>query len=88
MKLNQKAIGSALAIVTALVSVVCVVFIKILPAQTMNFFGWLIHMNRLADLVGPREVTLGGSIAGIAAFSVAAYLLGWLFAALYNKFNQ
>ncbi len=88
MKLNQKAIGSALAIVTALVSVVCVVFIKILPAQTMNFFGWLIHMNRLADLVGPREVTLGGSIAGIVTFSVAAYLLGWLFAALYNKFNQ
>ena len=88
MKLNQKTIGLALGIVSGLLSLVCVIFIKLIPEQTMNFFGWLIHINKLADLIGPREITLSGAVAGIVVFSVAAYILGWLFAVLYNKFSE
>lgn len=88
MILNQKAFALALAIVSGALSIVCVVFIKIIPVQTMNFFGWLIHVNKLADLIGPREVTLGGAVAGIVIFSMATYILGWLLAVLYNKFAQ
>ncbi len=88
MKLNQKAVALALAAVSGSLSLICVIFIKLVPAQTMNFFGWLIHINKLAELIGPREVTLGGTVAGIVAFSIAAYILGWLFAVLYNKFAE
>lgn len=85
MTLNQKAVALALAIVSGLLSFVCIIFIKFIPVQTMNFFGWLVHVNKLADLIGPREVTLRGAVAGMIVFSVAAYILGWLFAVLYNK---
>lgn len=88
MTLNQKSFAFALAIISGLTSIVCVIFIKIIPGQTMNFFGWLIHINKLADLIGPRTITLEGSIAGIIIFSAAAYILGWLFAFLYNKLAE
>jgi len=88
MTLNQKAIALAFAIVSGLLSFICVIFIKLIPEQTMNFFGWMIHVNKLADLIGQREVTMVGSITGVIVFSAVAYVLGWLFAVLYNKFAQ
>ena len=88
MKLNQKAVALALATVSGLLSLICVIFIKLIPAQTMNFFGWLIHMNKLADIVGSREVMLGNGVAGIITFFALGYVIGWLFAVLYNKFAE
>lgn len=88
MKLNPKAIALASSIISVLISVVCVIFIAILPVQTMNFFGWLIHIKNLAGLIGEREITLANSLGGIIFFFVVSHLLGWLFAQIYNKFAE
>ncbi len=88
MKLNTKAIALSLALVSTIISFICVIFIAIAPVATMNFFGWLVHIDNLADILGPRSVTVGNAIAGIVAMFISAYIVGWLFAAIYNKFTK
>ena len=88
MKLSPQAIALSLGITSAIVSVICVIFIAAASVATMNFFGWLVHIDNLADILGPRSVTLGNAIAGIVAIFISAYIVGWLFATLYNKFSK
>lgn len=87
MKLNQRAVALAAGLASGLWALLCTVFIALWPAPTMNFFGWLIHLDRLAEIAGPRTVTLGNSLSGIAVFFALGYVTGWLFAVLYNKFS-
>jgi len=88
MKLDQKVVGLTLGIISALWAFICVVFIAILPQPTMSFFGWLIHADRMAEIIGPRTVTLTNGIAGVIVFFILGYATGWLFAVLYNKFAK
>lgn len=88
MQLDKKAVALALGTISAIISFVCVALIAAIPTQTMSIFGWLIHINRLADIIGQREVTLANAVAGIVVFFVIAYVLGWLFAVLYNRSVQ
>lgn len=88
MKLNQKALALASGLVSAVVSILCVILIAIVPVQTMNVFGWLAHINNLATLVGPRDVSLSGATIGIIVSFLVAYITGWLFAVLYNRFAK
>lgn len=88
MKLNQKSTALALGTISAILAFLCTIFIAILPVRTMNFFGWLIHINNLAEIIGPRIVTLGNGLAGVAFFFILGYAIGWFFAVLYNNFSK
>lgn len=88
MKINANAFGLAAGIISSALSLLCTILIALIPGPTMNFSGWLIHMNRLADIFGPRTVTLGNGIVGVVGFFIIGYILGWLFAAVYNKFTK
>lgn len=85
MKLDQKAIGLSLGIVSAFTYLVCIIFIAVFPTQTMNFFGWLIHIDNLSDILGARNITLANAIIGLVILFALGYAVGWLFAVLYNK---
>lgn len=86
MHFNPKALGLAAGIISFIVSLLCIIFIAIAPNATMNTFGWLIHIGNLADLLGQRTITLANSVVGLIVSFISAYILGWLFAVLYNKF--
>lgn len=83
-KIKPKATAYALAIVSGIVSLVCLLLIAIAPAFSLNFFGAIFHGIELSKIAADN-ITIGSAILGLVEVVVGAFILGWLFAVIYNK---
>ena len=83
-KLNSKRVGYTLAIVVGIVSLVCLLLVVIARDFTINLFGAIFHGIDLSQIAADN-ITIGSAILGFVEVVVIGFILGWLFAVIYNK---
>lgn len=84
MKLNEQALANASAVLVAIVYVVCALFVAVLPDFSRAVAGSWFHGIDLDSIwTGtPR----GNFVLGFISSVILAWVSGWLFARVYNKF--
>ena len=83
-KLKPKATGYTLASVAGIVSLVCLLLIIIAKEFTINLFGAIFHGIDLSKIAADN-ITIGSAVIGFVEVVVIGFILGWLFAIIYNK---
>ena len=83
-KLDGKRVALSLAIVSGIAYIVCALLIAIAPEGTLSFFGALFHGIDITKIAA-TNLTIGSTILGFVEIIVLGYILGWLFAVIYNK---
>mgnify|MGYP001558136585 CR=1 FL=1 len=86
-KKNVNATGIALALTFLIVSIACLLLIFIAPKFTLNLFGSFMHGIDLTKIAVTPSIS-GNTLLGIIVIVVGSYLIGVIFAAIYNKFAK
>ena len=86
-KLKPKETGYALASVAGIVSIVCLLLVVIAKDFTINLFGAIFHGIDLSQITADN-ITIGSAIIGFVEVIVIGFVLGWLFAKIYNYFSK
>ena len=81
---NINATGIAFAITLTLLNIVCLLLLIIAPNFTLSLFGSFIHGVDLSKIAVTPNFGVDTFIGVIATF-VGGYLIGVVFAAIYNK---
>ena len=84
--LKPKSVGYSLALVAGIVYLACAILVALAPTWTVNVFGALFHGIDITQ-IARTPVPLTSTILGLIEIVVMGYLVGWLFGAVYNKFN-
>lgn len=83
--LRARSLFTATAVMSALVYIICVVFIVFAPQATMTFFGYILH----ADLSSiARSISFNSFIVGLLTWSLGTGLYAALIARLYNRLSH
>ena len=85
-KLSVNGIGIASAIITAIVYIICFAIVFIFGSASLTFFNLFVHGIYLSSLATNPNITTG--ILGFIISVIAAYVGGWIFAIVYNKFAR
>ena len=83
-KLNAKRVGYSLAAVSGIVYLACAILVAIAPSWTVGFFGALFHGIDITQ-IARTPVPLGSTVLGLVEIVVLGYVVGWLYAKIYNK---
>ncbi len=83
-KLNVKSLGIASASVWGIAYIVCVLALLLAPNLTIQVFDYLTHGIDIAS-IAKTSVTLGSALIGLILSLIFGYVLGALFARIYNK---
>ena len=87
-KLNQSAIALAVGITTALVYLVCLIFVAIFPLETVIAIGnYFVHGIDISSIAA-KNITIAKSIIGLIVVSVSSAITGYIFALLYNWIGE
>ncbi|MBI2498810.1 hypothetical protein HYV88_01050 [Candidatus Woesearchaeota archaeon] len=85
MKKDVNASGIALGLTFLIVSVVCLLLVLIAPGFALSLFGSFMHgidITKIAITPGFD----GRTILGFIVVFISGYLIGAVFASIYNKF--
>ena len=83
MKLIPNALGLASAIMLGVLDILCSIMAVLLPVLYAKIFGLFFH----AVAIDPtKQITFGSFINGFILLIILAYISGWFFAWLYNRF--
>lgn len=87
MKCNPSASANAAAVTTAVIYVVCALFFMIAPGLSMAITKTWFHGIDIS-LIDARTITFGSFILGLVSATAGAWLVGYLFTVIYNKFIE
>ncbi|MEK6915483.1 MAG: DUF5676 family membrane protein [Nanoarchaeota archaeon] len=85
-KLSPKRTANALAVTAGIVSLVCYILILITPSGTVSLFGAIFHGIDLSQ-IAVEPASVGSGILGVIEVIILGWIIGWLFAKIYNKFK-
>ena len=85
-KLDVKGIANSLAIVTGIVYIICIVLLWISPSFAVIAGNYLFHGIELQDITVARGI--GFSIISLILGVIVTWVLGYGFAAIYNKYAK
>lgn len=88
MQLQSKKFALAAAGTGAILYLACAILVAIAPEFAVNLFGNLFHGITMETLAAPDTMTVGRVLIGLIQVVIYTYLLGWVFAALYNKLTK
>jgi hypothetical protein len=88
MQLQSKKIALAAAGTGAVLYLGCAIFIAIAPGFSVNLFNYLLHGISFDTIRTPETMTVGRVLIGLIQVIIYTYLLGWIFAGLYNKLTR
>jgi len=86
-KLNGKVVGFALGTTSIIIYIICAILYWIIPSTLISYANYLFHGIDLS-LISNKTMAFGSIIIGLVLIFVSSYLIGLLFAALYNYFNK
>ena len=86
-KKDVNATGIALALTFLIVSIVCLVLVLIAPKFAISLFGSFMHGIDITKIAVTPSIS-GNTLLGLIVAVVGGYLIGAIFAALYNKFAK
>ncbi len=87
MKKDVSATANAFAVTTAIVYVVCRILIGLFPDASFAVAQSWFHGIALSKL-GSWNLTTGAFFLGLISSTIIAWLVGYLFAKLYNAFAK
>lgn len=87
MKHYPLATANASAVTTAVIYVVCTATVVFLPDLSMTIAQSWFHGIDLSK-ISSFNITVGSFILGIITATVGAWLIGFVFAKIYNQFVQ
>lgn len=86
-KKDVNATGIALALTLGIISILCLVLVLIAPVFALNLFGSFMHGIDLSKIA--ITPTIGGrTLLGFVVALAGGYLIGVIFALIYNKFAK
>ncbi|OGI64897.1 hypothetical protein A3H53_03805 [Candidatus Nomurabacteria bacterium RIFCSPLOWO2_02_FULL_40_10] len=85
MQLNAIKLANAVAITTAILYIVCTLFVVVAPELSMTILAGGMHLPDATTALGESSVTLGGFLLGLVPLVIYAYVGAYLAAALYNR---
>lgn len=83
MKINNKKFAVTLSKVSAIVYIVCSVFVALFPGVSTKLMTALFHIS--SNVATGSRVTMLGVILGIVQVVVYSYIAGMIFAWIFNK---
>jgi hypothetical protein len=84
MKLNEKALAGAHAVIALILYIVCVFLVLVLPGSTMWLFDSWFHGVQLSQL--PVQTgSISTVVFGAVTLTVAAWVWGYFIAVFYNR---
>ena len=86
-KTNIKAFALASALVCGIIYIICALLSWISPAFIVGIGNYLAHSVDLTKIMR-TGVTLSSAIIGLILTLIIAYLIGGLFAWVYNRFSK
>jgi len=86
-KLDTKTVGLTLATTSVVVYAVCAILYWMLPETLIGYANYLFHGIDIS-LIADKTITLGNTFIGLVLIFISSYLIGALFAVLYNYFNK
>ena len=86
-KKDVNATGIALALTFLIVSVVCLLLLLIAQEFALNLFGSFIHGIDLSKIAVTPTIS-GNTLLGLVVATVGGYVIGVIFAVIYNKFAR
>ena len=86
-KLNPKNVGLSLGITFVMLSIICLILILLFSVQSMmTLVNYFTHGMDVTMTV--KQVTFLGSIIGIVELYVIGFLVGYLYALVYNWISK
>ena len=82
MKLDAVKFGMAFAIASAILWIICSLFVWVLPSMMMEMSGHMVHGD-LSQM--GWSLSLTGVLIGLVTWSILAGITGWLIAYIYNR---
>ncbi len=76
--------GFAAAITAGIVYILCAVFVAMSPERALRFFNGWFHGIDLTPLAKTVEITFIGAVLGLIQVMIFVYIIGALFAWIYN----
>lgn len=88
--LNEKAFANAAAAVAAGWYLFCVVIVLVSPNLLFDLFGFISHGVNIEPLrrAEPANLTLTGTVLGLALWTAVTWVTFYAGAALYNQFKK
>ncbi len=86
-KLKPNNVGLSLAIVSALFYLACAFFIAVAPGAALSIFNSLFHGIDFTS-IAKTSFTFGETIVGLVVLFVTAYIVGVVYAWIYNKLEK
>lgn len=85
-KLDVKTTALAVGTTAAVLYILCVVFYTLAPELANSFFADISHGIDITPLIRTTPVPLSSTIAGFVEITISGFLVGALFAKIYNYF--
>ena len=86
--LKPNVVALAVAITTAFVYLVCLAFVVVFPIETIATFGnYFVHGMDISSIAA-KDINLSDSIIGFVIIALSAYVVGYIFALVYNWLGQ
>ena len=85
-RLSVKRTANALAVTAGIISLVCYLLILITPAGTVNFFGAIFHGIDMSK-IAVESVSIGNGMLGVIEAIILGWIMGGLFAKIYNSMS-
>ncbi len=87
-RLNQNAVAFAVGITTALVYLVCLIFVAVFPLEMIVTIGnYFVHGIDISS-IATKNITIAKSIIGLVVVSLSGAVTGYIFALLYNWIGE
>jgi len=87
-KLNQNAAALSFGIITAIVYVACIIFVAIVPLETVIAVGNLFVHGIDISSIATKNITVARSVIGFIAVFLSSAVIGYVFAYLYNWIGE
>ncbi len=85
-KLSEKGIATASAVLTGITYIICFAIVFVFGEASIKFFNLFFHGIDLSSLATNPNIATG--FIGLIISAVSAYIGGWIFALVYNKFAR
>lgn len=82
-KINASIVGLSLALTSAIAYIFCVILLAASPTLLFKLTKDMFHGVDITK-IAVYPVSFGNALLGFIEIIVVAYILGWLFAAIYN----
>lgn len=86
-KKDVNATGIAAGLTLGIISIICLILVLIAPGFALSLFGSFMHGIDLSKIAITPSIS-GRTVLGLVVAVVGGYVIGVIFAAIYNKFAK